>query len=161
MVFGVSPTRYYFPEHFLGIPNDKIRFLPIGADTDFADKLIQNINTKNSSTIKGNPLFCFSIRWKMDKKKKLDVLLNAKKEVDAKLVVFGKILDQKLEKMLKKMKNVEFLGWQNRKGILNLFLTSDIAIWPSLHITLLRMLLLLVYPYYYTILRYYISFDKR
>ena len=55
LVFGVSPTRYYFSEHFLGIPNDKIRFLPIGADTDFTDKLIQSINTKNSSTIKGTP----------------------------------------------------------------------------------------------------------
>ncbi len=131
VVFGVSPSRCFFSEKFLGIPQERIRLLPIGADTDTADK----VQPEQSEREK---LLVLVTGGKWTKEKKLDLLLDVVSTLDVQLNIFGRIDDANLKERVDKQGNVSFLGWQNRENTLGMLKSADIAIWPGLHTTLIE-----------------------
>lgn len=131
VIFGVSPSRCFFAEKYLGIPQERIRLLPIGADTDTAD----NIQPERSER-KGLLVLVTGGKW--TKEKKLELLLDAVSGLDVQLNIFGRIDDAHLKERVDNQKNVSFMGWQNRENTLRMLKRSDIAIWPGLHTTLIE-----------------------
>ena len=147
VIFGVTPARCYFAHLELGIPWDKIRFLPQGADVDEAEYWLENKHTRS-----GNRQITMITGGKWTRNKKLENLLIAMKGLPINLRVFGKIYDNKLLKLIQEQQNVEFLGWLDRKHTFKEIVNSDIAIWISFHTTLMEDAIAAELP---VILRYY------
>lgn len=131
VIFGVSPCRCFFAEKFLGIEQERIRLLPIGADTDTADAIQPERSERK------NPLVLVT-GGKWTKEKKLGLLLDVVSGLDVQLNIFGNIDDVHLKERVGKQRNVSFLGWQNRGNTLEILKRADIAIWPGLHTTLIE-----------------------
>jgi len=135
LVFGVSPARCTFTEKYLGIPQSKLRLLPIGADTDFSNKLLET-NVKKQRP--GGPGVQLVTGGKWTKEKGLDILLDALKGLDISLKIFGSIEDDEARERIEKEENVSFLGWQDRAGTIQTLANADLAIWPGQHTTLME-----------------------
>lgn len=141
VIFGVTPLRCDFPVKYLGAPKEKIRFLPIGLDlknipSDSSENLRRKFGFNNNEV-----LFITGGKITPDKKiskilKAFNILCNDFENI--KLVIFGKILDEEVENLLKSNDKIIFLGWKNRKETLEILKMSDVAIWNSKHTTLIE-----------------------
>jgi len=135
MVFGVTPARCEFAEKYLGIQQNKLRFLPIGADTDLSGKLLEP-NGKRPRP--GDLSIQLVTGGKWTRAKRLDILLDAVKGLDVQLKIFGSIEDDEARERIEKEENVSFLGWQDREGTLRTLADADLALWPGQHTTLME-----------------------
>ncbi|MGU8414239.1 glycosyltransferase family 4 protein [Clostridium perfringens] len=152
--FGVTPSRCLFLNEELGIDYSKIRLLPIGADTNnikvsiTRDELCNkyNINSKNLIIVHGG---------KITPEKQVDRIIKALsyvKEQNITFVLFGKIDDENVKKLIKEDKRIVTLGWLDRVETLAILKHSDIGIWNTQHTTLLEDAISVGLP---LILRYY------
>ncbi|MDM0686136.1 glycosyltransferase family 4 protein [Clostridium perfringens] len=152
--FGVTPSRCLFLNEELGVKMKKIRLLPIGADIDGIDinisreKLFEkyNIDRDNFLIVHGG---------KITKEKQIDRIIQAFSYINNKninLILFGKIEDSDIERMIKKDRRIKYLGWLNRNETLAILKYSDIGIWNTQHTTLLEDAIAVGLP---LILRYY------
>lgn len=152
--FGVTPSRCLFLNEELGVSNSKIRLLPIGADTDkinvdvskekFFDKY--RINKDN---------FIIAHGGKITPEKQVDRIIEAFSYIDCPnitLILFGKIYDENVKKLVEKDRRIITLGWLNREETLAVLKYSDIGIWNTQHTTLLEDAIAVGLP---MILRYY------
>lgn len=139
LVFGVTPGRCFFAEEELGVPRDKVRLLPIGADEDGANTVFSVLEAqKNKVTNTSNTLEVVT-GGKWFKGKGLEELVEAVKDLDVSLKIFGKADDSFTEELIDSAPdNVSFVGWQDRKGTLQLLKEADFAIWPRQHTTLVE-----------------------
>jgi glycosyltransferase involved in cell wall biosynthesis len=148
VVFGVTPARCFFAFLELGVPKSKIRFLPQGCDINEAEKYKKLDENKKDhdylNIITGG-------KYVKDDKGLVD-LINGLRNLPVKLRIFGTIKNDYLSNLIKKEKNVTFIGWQDREGIFKNYLNSDLAIWPKLHTTLIEDAMAVGLP---VILRYY------
>ena len=157
VVFGVTPIRCEFPHDHLGIPKDKIRFLPIGADVDWDEGKRKNWNRNTvvgDFFIEKDDIILVS-GGKMDSSKNINILLDALnilKNPKVKLVLFGRIEDKQLENKIKSQENVFFKGWLDREQTMQLLSIADLAIWPGIHTTLVEDAIAVETP---LILKYY------
>ncbi|QTA38483.1 glycosyltransferase [Thermosipho ferrireducens] len=153
LIFGVTPLRCLFPIKYLSAPIDKIRFLPIGADTKNVPK--ENMfELRKKYGFDKNDLIIVT-GGKITKRKRMDKILDAFKIIEGenvKLIIFGKIFDKDFEKKMVKTKNVKYLGWLDRKKTLEVLKLADIAIWNTQHTTLIEDAIATETP---LILRYY------
>lgn len=132
VVFGVTPARCYFAEEYHGIPRDKIRLLPIGADTDAVNNLVAGGCKEESSRLQ------LATGGKWAKKKGLEKLLQAVEGLELHLQIFGSIEDIEIERKIESKQNVSFLGWKNREETLKTLAGANIALWPGQHTTLME-----------------------
>ena len=153
LIFGVTPLRSMFPVKYLYAPIDKIRFLPIGADTRNIPK--ENVfELREKYDFDKNELIIVT-GGKITKRKRMDKILDAFRMIESenvKLIIFGKIFDKDFEKKMIKTKNVKYLGWLDRKKTLEVLKLADIAIWNTQHTTLIEDAIASETP---LILRYY------
>lgn len=138
LVFGVTPARCHFVQYFLGIPENKLRLLPIGADTSTTVDLLKNRKELRGEYGLSEQDIVLVTGGKLNSRKKLDELLIAIKGLNVKLLIFGKIIDEKCRKLLEKAENAIFFGWQGRINTLKMLSAADIAIWPGTHTTLME-----------------------
>ncbi|WP_214756194.1 glycosyltransferase family 4 protein [Exiguobacterium sp. s157] len=152
--FGVTPSRCLFLNEELGIDNSKIRLLPIGADVDNSKVNI----SKESFLLKykiGDGNLIITHGGKITPEKQVDRLIIAFKQLtnpDVRLVLFGDILDVKVEELIKSDNRIIYLGWLDRTDTLSVLKYSDIGIWNTQHTTLLEDCIAVELP---LILRYY------
>jgi len=133
IVFGVTPARCYFAEEELGVPYDRIRLLPVGADEDEANKVATSSKNKYSDDLR------VVTGGKWIKGKGLEELIEGVKDTKNCLTIFGKTSDPYTRNLIDKSpKNVNFVGWQGRASTLQLLKDADIAIWPKYHTTLIE-----------------------
>ncbi|ANQ54610.1 glycosyltransferase family 4 protein [Thermosipho sp. 1070] len=153
LIFGVTPLRCLFPVKYLGAPMDRIRLLPIGANVLEVPK-VDKETLREKYGVSENKII-FVTGGKITPKKQMDKILDAFKMLNSdivELIVFGKILDKKFEEKAKELKNLKFLGWRNRKETLEILKMSDVAIWNTIHTTLIEDAIAVETP---LILRYY------
>lgn len=152
--FGVTPSRCLFMNEELGISNEKIRLLPIGADTD-------NIKSKTSISSIVNQFnideefFLIAHGGKITSNKQAYQLLKAFSNIEndkIRLIIFGSVQDKVIKEMMNKDSRILFLGWLNRSDTLELLKLCDIGIWNFQHTTLLEDCVAAGLP---MILRYY------
>ena len=134
--YGVTPWRQDFIVDRFGIEREKTDVLIMGADDELID-------LKNSDHIKSifrkkfelEKDFVICTGGKIEKNKKIDILMRAVNGLTGvKLVVFGNVADNYKNEIEAAMNdNVIMLGWQNTKHINDIFLSSDLAIFPGQH----------------------------
>jgi len=147
IVFGVTPARCYFAYLELGIPKNKIRFLPQGCDINEAEKYKKIDRNKED-----NNYLSLITGGKYIEDKGLVSLIEGIRNMPVKLNIFGVIKNNYLFNLIEKQKNINYVGWQDREGIFKNYANSDVAIWPKLHTTLIEDAIAMDLP---VILRYY------
>lgn len=154
LYFGVTASRCIFLNEELGVNFDKIRLLPIGADTEN----IKNISNKKLFLRKFNideNKFIITHGGKITKEKQVDRILQAFSQIEENnicLIIFGKIEDEFVKKLIKKDSRIINLGWLDRMDTLSVLKYSDIGIWNTQHTTLLEDAVAVGLP---LIIRYY------
>lgn len=142
LFIGVSPLRCEYLRKVYRAPEDKIRFLPIGCDTNKAEEIKESCNDiREKYSI---PLEAFVIvnGGKIDRTKGALELISACKTlkgngVNICLVLFGKI-DEEVVSEASKIEWIKLLGWCDRYTTLSLLKMADVACWPWLHTTLIE-----------------------
>lgn len=141
--YGVTNLRCDYLHEVYGFKKDKIKLLPIGADSDALNSIIL---TKEQLKVKyglsANDKVIIS-GGKMGKYKGTNNLLTAfvKLQVlfkNLKLVLFGKFEDVDTENLARNLDGVCIHGWCDRKKTLELLKMADIACWPVHHTTLIE-----------------------
>lgn len=134
--YGVTPWRQDFIVKRFGIEREKTDVLIMGADDELIDfdnrDQIRN-DLRNQYNIGSNFVICTG--GKIEKNKKIDLLMKAVKGMPGvKLLVFGNVADNYKDEIEKSInENVIMLGWMNTKEINDVFLASDIAVFPGQH----------------------------
>lgn len=139
---GVSPLRCEYLKKVYRVPQRKIRFLPIGCDTEQANQ-VKN-SPKELRAEYGIPSESFVVvsGGKIDRSKGTLELIEAcnnlrKKGKDVRLVLFGKI-DEEVGSEAEQYDWVKRMGWCDRLTTLSLLKMADVACWPWLHTTLIE-----------------------
>lgn len=138
--YGVTPSRCDFLRTYIGIPNKKIKFLPIGCDTRTASGIHSKENLRSVYNIPLKQLVVVS-GGKMGKYKGTDSLITAVEELrqeglDVSLILFGTFLDEESERLARAKEWIQRYGWCDRIKSLELLKIADIACWPIHHTTL-------------------------
>ncbi len=139
LVFGVSPSRCYFAEEELGVAHNKIRLLPVGADEDGANDVLTELESQEHKASNESNALKIVTGGKWFRGKGLEELIDAVKGIDVNLNIFGRADDSFVEDLIKESsETVSFLGWQDRRGTLQLLKDADFAVWPKHHTTLVE-----------------------
>ncbi len=139
---GVSPLRCQYLNKVFRVPEEKIRFLPIGCDTEQAEQIKENrVELKNRYEIAPQSYVIVS-GGKIEKSKGTLTLIDACNELknngsDVSLVLFGKI-DEEVHNYASQYNWITELGWCDRATTLSLLKMADVACWPWLHTTLIE-----------------------
>ena len=140
--FGVTPARCLFLNEELGVSKEKIRLLPIGADTDAISKVNKDRYAFSAKYNLIPDAIYFVHGGKMTRKKKVLDLINAFKqissEVNVQLLLFGSFEDKVLQEECLSDERIKYLGWQDRKSTLEILKNCDIGNWNTQHTTLLE-----------------------
>lgn len=138
-VYGVTPWRKTYAEDYYGIPSEKTDVLIMGADDekiDFANRESIRASKRSEYGIKDED-FLIVTGGKIDKKKKIDVLMKACAGIEnVKLIVFGNVLDdvkQEFETILKKSDNIIYIGWVAADKVYDYFFAADLVLFPGQH----------------------------
>lgn len=134
--YGVTPWRQDFIVNRFGIAREKTDILVMGADDDLIDfekrEQIRE-NLRNKYNIGSDFLICTG--GKIENNKKIALLMKAVKGIPGvKLLVFGNVAENYKPEIEESMnENVTMLGWMNTKEINDVFLSSDLAVFPGQH----------------------------
>lgn len=139
---GVSPMRCKYLNKVYRVPEQQIKFLPIGCDTDGAEQVNNSrVELRKQYQIK-NEVFVIVSGGKLDKSKGTLVLIEAcdnlrEKIPNLRLLLFGRI-DDEVKETAKQKTWITMEGWCDRYKTLSLLKMSDVACWPWLHTTLIE-----------------------
>ncbi len=139
--WGVTPWRCQFLREVYRLPEDKIGLLIMGGDDDKIrfdrqEAIRAEIRSKNG--IDEDDLLIVT-GGKIDEAKNIHSLVNAVKELDdqkVKLLVFGQPSDSFKETFSTTIENndaVRYIGWVPADEAYNLFLASDLCVFPGTH----------------------------
>lgn len=134
--YGVTPWRQEFLINRFGISPDKTDVLIMGADDELIDfenrNAIRN-DVRNKYNITDEFVICTG--GKIERNKKIDILMKAVKDIPhVKLLVFGNVAEDYKEEIRKSLNaNVIIIGWLGTKEINDVFLSSDLAVFPGQH----------------------------
>lgn len=138
-IYSITPGCQKFALDMYGIPVEKMEYLYLGVDVEkvnFDSKNTVRERIRKQSDI-SNGDFVLVSGGKLSKGKNIEILLDSFKEVqakDIKLIIFGEFSEDIREFMLDKIKKdsrVRYIGWQSTEEIYNLYLASDLAIFPG------------------------------
>ncbi len=138
--FGVTPLRCDFMSDYLGINRSKIRLLPIGTDMDkiqISYDYIQMFQEKYK--ISANNILIVT-GGKITKDKSVDKMIKAIKTIkndNMKFIIFGKIIDETVQKLIDTDNRIIAIPWLTREQTLSLLSVCDIGVWTK-HTTLLE-----------------------
>jgi len=154
LFFGVTPARCLFLNEELGVQADKIRLLPIGADTDRFQASQTRVEFLARYGLSEDQVL-ITHGGKMTPDKQIDRILRAFRRIpneNARLLLFGSIEDPAVESLMREDPRIISLGWLNRADTLSVLQHCDFGIWNTRHTTLLEDSLAAGLP---MILRYY------
>ena len=141
--YGVSLGRCDFLETVYKIKREKIRLLPIGADSLAVDEIfMSNEEIRLKYQIPMNDFIVVS-GGKMGSDKGTDILIRAVDELRTtgmkiSIVLFGTVKDKQTKILIKDSNSVLNLGWCEREKTLELLKMSNVAVWPIHHTTLIE-----------------------
>lgn len=140
--FGVTIGRCLFLREYFHIKNNNVELLPIGADVDTANLITYDrialrehfgLNESDVVIVHGG---------KLDSRKGTADLIRVYRELKAKkysnlrLVLFGKIIDERIPPLLDS--DIIVHNWLSRVQVFELFKMADLAVWPVHHTTLIE-----------------------
>lgn len=138
-VYGVTPWRKEYAEEYFRIPKNKTDVLIMGADDDKIDlKNRERIRklTREKYGITEND-FLIVTGGKIDKKKKIDVLIDACADMDSvKLLIFGSFADdlkEQCESKISATNNIVYAGWIESDKVYDYFFAADLVFFPGQH----------------------------
>ncbi len=138
-VYGVTPWRKQYAEDYFKIPSSKTDVLIMGADDEkinLEQKDDIRKKTRDKYSISDNE-FLVVTGGKIDKKKKIDLLMEACSGLDnVKLLVFGNVnndIKDKFESLLEKNKNIIYIGWIDADAVYDYFFAADLVFFPGQH----------------------------
>lgn len=139
---GVSPLRCQYLNKVFRVPENIIRFLPIGCDTDGADEIKESSEELRKLYHIKDDAFVVVSGGKLDKSKGTLALIEACEKLKAKmsnlhLLLFGKI-DDEVRNAAQSSDWITTEGWCDRRKTLSLLKMADVACWPWLHTTLIE-----------------------
>ncbi len=138
-IFMLAPACKDFAKDMYNIPEEKMEYLYLGADTDrinFKKKEIIKAKIRQKLDIKLND-FVLITGGKLSKGKNTKLLLNAFEKIDSeaiKLIIFGAFSDDIKKDLLEKISQdnrVRYIGWLNGEEVYDYYLASDVAIFPG------------------------------
>lgn len=139
---GVTPLRCKYLSQVFKVPIQKVRFLPIGCDTEQAMEIVkEGDELKKEYSLPANS-FVVASGGKIDRTKgTLELIASCdelrKTGIDLSLVLFGKI-DNEVAVVAEKHDWIICLGWCDRVKTLSILKMADVACWPWLHTTLIE-----------------------
>lgn len=137
-VYGVTPWRKQYAEDYFKIPRSKTDVLIMGADDEkmHIEKRIEiRKEIRDKYKIKQND-FLIVTGGKIDKNKKIDVLMQACKELgNVKLLIFGNVETDMYKRFeeLSKSENIIYIGWIKSDEVYKFFYAADLAFFPGQH----------------------------
>ncbi|MSS44405.1 glycosyltransferase family 4 protein [Anaerosalibacter bizertensis] len=138
-IFMLAPGCKYFAKDMYNIPEEKMEYLYLGADTEninFDKKEDIKTRIRSELNIKLND-FVLVTGGKLSKGKNTKILLNALKRIDSeniKLIIFGVFSDDIKDELMRKISQddrVKYIGWLNGGDVYDYYLASDVAIFPG------------------------------
>ncbi len=138
--YGVLPARVEFLANVYGLPREKIELLVMGADDDSvaaaAKPEVRDSIRKKYDLADDD--FVIMTGGKIDRNKQQVLMLmetvNALKETNVKLVVFGSVVPELKNAFDAQLSDkVKFVGWKKTDEIYAEFAAADIIAFPGLH----------------------------
>lgn len=151
--YGVLPRRCTFLAKYYGVDNSKIELLVMGLDDDYLTK-----------TKEDKELLELSIGGKIDEWKAKEILnfltaFSQFKDNDKfHITIYGSIIEGYKDRILSftKAKNIDYIGWVNQKGIIDIISNSSYAVFPGRHSVMWEQAVGLGIP---LIVKYYDGYD--
>lgn len=138
-VYGVTPWRKKYAEDYFKIPTNKTDVLIMGADDekiDFANREKIRREIREKYNVSEND-FLIVTGGKIDKKKKIDVLMSAiEKGSNEKLIIFGEVhndVKENFYRLLNENSNIIYVGWISADSVYDYFFAADIVLFPGQH----------------------------
>ena len=140
--YGVTHSRCAFIHDYYGLKQNKIDFLPIGADVDLADTISPRTELRRKYGFNDSDFIVVS-GGKMGNRKGTDTLIRAVEELhdiypQLKLALFGKFDDVEVENQAHRSTLTTVFGWCDRIMTLELLKMASVACWPIHHTTLIE-----------------------
>lgn len=154
LFFGVTPSRCLFLEEELGVNPGRIRLLPIGADVDHFQPILDRDQFLAKYHLTDDQILIVH-GGKMTRDKHVDRIIEAFQRIPndhIRLILFGSIEDQDLQALIAQDPRILTLGWLNRPETLSVLANCHFGIWNTRHTTLLEDSLAAGLP---LVLRYY------
>lgn len=134
--YGITNQTVDMMIRLYGVPEKKAEYLPLGYDSGSIDFDRANALKEELRTSKGiqNDKLIFVTGGKLSSDKKTFELVKAFKQVtDCVLIIFGSFSNDEYEKKVKDEagENIFFVGPLKQKQIYDLYLASDIAVFPG------------------------------
>ena len=138
--FGTLPIRVKFMKEIYDIPNEKLSFLPMGADDDLVQRYIspQNISDLYNKYSLSTDDFIIVTGGKINETKTETLLLmEAVNEIDnpnLKLIIFGTIADSLKEKFESLCSDkITYAGWATVEESYQYFSVANLIVFPGTH----------------------------
>lgn len=137
--FMLAPACKDFAKDMYDIPEEKMEYLYLGADTekiDFEKKEDIKIRIREKLDIKLDD-FVLVTGGKLSKGKNTKLLLDVLKRIDSKnikLIIFGAFSDDIKDELLYEISQdnrVRYIGWLNGEDVYDYYLASDVAVFPG------------------------------
>ncbi|NCA98755.1 MAG: hypothetical protein EOM70_05210 [Clostridia bacterium] len=154
LFFGVTPARCLFLWEDLGVPRDKVRLLPIGADSRATQATVDPGRFRQRHQLPADSIL-IAHGGKMTADKQTVRILEAFHRISNPnlcLLLFGAIDDSNIQSWLEKDSRIRYLGWLDRAETMTVLENCNFGIWNSRHTTLLEDALAAHLP---MLLRYY------
>lgn len=141
--YGVTNARCRLLEDYLKIDKEKIKLLPIGADTERAKGPVATREELRKKYGFSGDDFMIVHGGKLDPRKGTANLIRAYLKLketypQVKLVLFGKFMDEQVERIAQETEGVVCYSWLSRCETFELFKSADVAVWPIHHTTLIE-----------------------
>ena len=140
--YGVTNGRCDFLKEYFHIKAKRVKLLPIGADVDAAKAITESkeILREKYGFLPSDMIIVHG--GKLDPRKGTVDLIEVYRQLrqqgynNLRLVLFGKMVDQRIKPMLDK--DIVVYDWLSRTGTFELFKMADLAVWPIHHTTLIE-----------------------
>lgn len=137
--YGVTPARCNFLHEMYGVPQNKIKYLPFGADDselmfDKREELRKEVRQKYNIA---DDDFLVVTGGKIDRKKNIHLLAEAVKKINKKhikLLIFGSV-NNDMKSIFDELhcENIIMIGWVPSCDVYRYFYAADFVIFPGLH----------------------------
>ncbi|WP_106830995.1 glycosyltransferase family 4 protein [Parabacteroides pacaensis] len=141
--YGVTNARCRLLEECLKIDKEKIKLLPIGADTGQAEEVVATREELRKKYGFSRHDFMIVHGGKLDSRKGTANLVRAYLTLkdtypQVKLVLFGKFMDEQVKRIAQETEGVVCYSWLSRCETFELFKLADVSVWPIHHTTLIE-----------------------
>ncbi len=135
-VYGILPQTIEMIQHLYGVPKEKCEVLPLGYDdskVDFDNRAdIRHMIRRKYGISEDTIVFVHGGKLTRNKRT-LEIVKAIKEFPDCFLIVFGELSDKEYEQTVREENdlNVIYTGYLNSEQIYDVFLASDIAVFPG------------------------------